>query len=78
MIQLTPDPSDANRLILTQTVTLLLDRTLVESLSKEVEEAIRRQAAKDLKGNAEVRKAISKAAEAKLLELLGVKVDPAL
>lgn len=78
MIQLTPDPSDANRLILTQTVTLLLDRVLVEQLSKDVEAAISRQAARDLKRNPKVQKAISEAAQKKLLELLGVKVDPAL
>ena len=75
MVQLTPDPSDPSKLILTQTVTLLLDRTLVETLSDEVQAAIRRQAARDLKRNPGVQKAIASAAQAKLLELLEVKVE---
>jgi hypothetical protein len=72
MIQLTPDPSNPERILLTATVSLYLDRVLLSSLSAEVETAIRDQAAKDLKSSPAVRRAIAAAAQAKLLSMLGV------
>jgi hypothetical protein len=72
VIVVTKDPSNPDRLILTQTVTLYLDRTLLETLSTEVEAAIRRQASTDLKKNPQVKKAIAEAATRKLLAMLGV------
>lgn len=72
MISITTDPTNPDRLILTQTVSLYLDRVLLSTLSAEVTEAIREQAAKDLKQSKPVRRAIAAAARAKLLGMLGV------
>ena len=73
MIELRQDPNDPTRLTLTATMTLFLDRLLVETLSPEIERAIREQAAKDIRGSKAVRKAISSAAQAHLMKLLGVE-----
>lgn len=72
MIQLAVDPAHPERVILTSTVTLYLEKVALSALSDEIEKAIRAQAVKDLKGNPEVRRKIAEAAEARLLSLLGV------
>jgi hypothetical protein len=72
VVTLTQDPSNPDRLILTQTVTLYLDKVLLSSLSAEVEAAIRARAALDLKSNKAVKKQIAAAATAKLLGMLNV------
>ncbi len=71
MIQLVSDPENPDRVILTATTTLYLDKLALAALSEEVDKAIRAQAIKDLRGNAEVRRKIAAAAEAKLLAMLG-------
>jgi hypothetical protein len=71
MVTITPDPADPQRLILTQTVTVYLDRVLVETLSDELTNAITEQAKKDLLSNSTVRKLVAKAATEKLLSMLG-------
>lgn len=82
MISISADPTNPDRLVLTQTVTLYLDRLLLSTLSAELETAIRAQAALDIRGSKAVRKAISSAAQAHLMKLLGVeapagkKTDP--
>jgi hypothetical protein len=77
MIQLTNDPQNPERILLTATVSLYLDRVLLSSLSAEVDAAIREQAARDLKGSKAVRKAIADRAEKMLLQMLGVAADEA-
>jgi hypothetical protein len=72
MISLVADPKDPSRLVLTATVTLYLEKVLLETLSAELEAAIRSQALKDIRGNKEVRARIAEAAEQKLLSLLNV------
>ncbi len=71
MIQLVSDPENPDRVILTATTTLYLDKLALAALSEEVDKAIRAQAIKDLRGNAEVRRKIAAAAEAKLLAMRG-------
>lgn len=75
MIQLAVDPEHPERVILTSTVTLYLEKVALSALSDEIEKAIRAQAVKDLKGNPEVRRKIAEAAEWKLLQLLGMGED---
>jgi hypothetical protein len=77
MVTITADPTNPDRLIVTQTVTLYLDRVLLSSLSAEVEAAIRAQAVADLKSNSRVKKQIAAAATSKLLSMLGVPPEPA-
>lgn len=70
MIQVTQDPTDSNKVILSSTVTLFLDKLALSALSDEIERAIRAQAVKDLEGNEEVKKIIAAAATNKLLSML--------
>jgi hypothetical protein len=72
MVVITADPQNPEKLILSATVTLFIDRLLVETLSDELEAQIRSQAIKDLKRNKEVQKAVAEAATKKLLQMLGV------
>jgi hypothetical protein len=72
MVSLQIDPDNPNKIILSATVTLLLERTLLETLNSAVTDAIRAQAKKDLKGNKEVQREISQAATRLLLGMLGV------
>ena len=75
MVALTPDPTNPDRLVLTLTTTLYLDRLLTDVLSAEVADAIRARAIKDLKSNAAVKQQIAIAATNKLLEMLGAKPE---
>lgn len=75
MIQLAVDPSNPERVVLTSTVTLYLEKVALAALSDEVEKAIRAQAVADLRKNPEVRRKIAGAAEARLLSLLGMGDD---
>jgi hypothetical protein len=72
VVTIQADPANPERLILTQTATLYLDRVLLETLSAEVADSIRAQAIKDLKSSKAVKKAIADAATKKLLTMLGV------
>jgi hypothetical protein len=72
MVSITQDPLRPEKLALTITATLYLDRLLVETLNQEIEKAIREQAIRDLQENKEVKLAVFKAAQRKLLALLGV------
>lgn len=72
MVTITADPNNPDRLTLTATATLYLDRILVETLSSEVEQAVRNHAIKDLKANKDVQRQIAEAATKKLLAMLGV------
>jgi len=72
MISLTSDPANPERLVLTATVTLYLEKVLFKALSEEIETAIRQRAIADLKGNPAVRAAVGKAASSMLLEMLDV------
>lgn len=76
MVSITQDPKNPNQLIVTQTVTIFLDKILVSSLSGELAEIVRQQAHKDLKKNKSVQQAVSQAASKKLLNMLGVTNDP--
>jgi len=71
MVTLTQDPNNPDRLTLTATVTVYLDKLLLTTLSEEVTSTIREQAIKDLRSNTTVKKAIAKAATEKLLTMLG-------
>lgn len=75
MVTITADPTNPERLIVTQTVTMYLDKVLLCSLSAEVESAIRERAIRDLKSDKRVKKQIAAAATAKLLDMLGVPPD---
>jgi hypothetical protein len=75
VIQLAVDPSNPERVVLTSTVTLYLEKVALAALSDEVEKAIRAQAVADLRKNPEVRRKIAGAAEARLLSLLGMGDD---
>ena len=77
MIVLVPDPNDSQKLVLTATVSMYIDRLLVETLSDSIADQIKEQAAKDLQGNKQVKKVIAAAAQKKLLDLLGVKEEDA-
>ena len=70
------DPTNPERLVLTQTATLYLDKVALSALGSEVEAAIRAQAAKDLQSNRVVKKAIAEAASKMLLKMLGVDNEP--
>jgi hypothetical protein len=72
MIEIRPDPQNPERLILTATVTLFLEKTLLASLGKELEEAITEQAKKDLQSKA-LRKEIRQLATKKLVAMLEIK-----
>lgn len=71
MVSITPDPTNPERLTLTVTATIYLDKVLLQTLSEEVTQAIRAQAIKDLQSNPKVRKLIAAAATQKLLTMLG-------
>jgi hypothetical protein len=73
MVTIQADPANPNRLVLTATVSIYLDRLLLQTLSEEVTTAIRAQAVKDLNSNASVKKLIAKAATEKLLNMLGAE-----
>ncbi len=75
MLNITIDPTNPNRLVLTQTVTMYLDKLLDDVLSQEVATVIREQAKKDIVSNTAVKKAISKAATLLLMQKLGVPPD---
>jgi hypothetical protein len=64
-----------DRLIFTATVSIHLDKLLVETLSDEIALAITEQAKKDLRSSAAVKKQIAKAATTKLLTMLGVPAE---
>lgn len=76
MVSITQDPKNPNQLIVTQTVTIFLDKILMNSLSEELATIIRQQAHKDLKKNKIVQQAVAEAASKKLLNMLGVGNDP--
>ena len=76
MISASPDPLNPDRVVLTATVTLYLNKLVLSTLSDEIEKAVRAQAVKDLKGSPAVRKAIQEAATRKLLSMLDVPKDP--
>ena len=76
MITLTQDPSNPERLIVSLTVTLWLDKVLLSTLSDEVAAAIRERAVRDLKSDKRVKKQIAAAATTRLLSMLGVPSEP--
>ena len=76
MILLTVDPSNPDKIVLTATVSLYLDRLLSDVLSAEVASAVRETARRDIETNKIVRKSISDASHRLLLGLLGVPTVP--
>lgn len=70
MVSIVSDPNDASKIVLSVTATIYLDRLLVETLSSELETAIRSQAVRDLRKNKIVQAAVAEAATAKLLKIL--------
>ena len=70
MVNIVPDPTDPNRLMLTVTASLFVDKILLTTLSEELEAAIRAQAKEDITSNKEVRTAVARAALARLLTML--------
>ena len=71
MVTLTQDPNNPDKLILTQTVVLYLDKVLLTTLDAALASAIQEQAVKDLQHSTAVKKLIAKAATEKLLKMLG-------
>ena len=70
MVSITSDPQNPDRLLVSATVQLWLDRVALAALSDEIEAAVRAQAAKDLADNAAVRELVASAATAMLLTKL--------
>ena len=70
MVSITTDPQNPDKLFLTATVSLYIDRLLIEALSDEIKRRITWQASRDIKNNPEVKKQIAKAASKKLLQML--------
>ena len=70
MISVTADPTNADRVVLTATVTMYLDKLVLKVCGEEIEAAIRTQAQKDLRTNPEAKKLIAEAATTKLLSML--------
>lgn len=73
MTTITADPNDPNKMVITQVVTLYLDRLVKDLLSQEVAALIREQARRDIRSNKAVKKVIQEAATKLLLEKLGVE-----
>lgn len=69
MIELRQDPSNPEKIILTATVTLFLDRLLLSALGEELEAAIREQAKRDLASRA-LSKELKSLATKKLTSML--------
>ena len=76
MINIVPDPTNSNRLTLTITQTLYLDRLLSDVLSDEVSAMVREQARKDMRGNKSAKRLIAMAAQRLLLGMLGAEMLP--
>ena len=74
MVSILKDPSNPDKLVLSVTATIYIDRIALEALTSEVEEAVRRQAIRDIKKNPKVQKAIAEAATRLLLGMLGVAI----
>jgi hypothetical protein len=70
MVSLTQDPKNPEQLIVTATVTVIINKVLIETLTDELTMAIREAAKEDLKSNPIVRQQVAKAAVAKLLAML--------
>lgn len=70
MVSITQDPKNSEQLIVTATVTVFINKVLIETLSDELKTAIREQAKEDLRSNQEVRQKVAKAAVAMLLAKL--------
>jgi hypothetical protein len=75
MIGIVQDPNDPNKLVLTQTTTVYLDKLIKSLLDTEVASLIREQAVHDIRTNKAVKKVIQEAATKLLLEKLGVQPD---
>jgi hypothetical protein len=71
VVSITTDPDNPERLILSATVTLFLDRLLLTSLSDELQRIVREQAVKDLQAQP-VQKELRRLATAHLAKLLGI------
>lgn len=72
MVTITTDPANPDKLILSATVTLWLDKLLLASLDEELQKIIREQAVKDL-GTKSVQKELRRLATAHLAKLLGIE-----
>ena len=70
LISVTPDSTNPDRVVVTATITLFLEKAVLKVVGEEIEAAIRTQAQKDLKTSPEVKKLIAEAATAKLLAML--------
>lgn len=75
MVTVIKDPANPDRLVVTVTVTAFIDKICLETLSDEIENAIRDRAIKDLRKSRKVKAAISGAASQRLLDMLGVKAE---
>lgn len=75
MVSIIADPKNPEKLILTATVSLYLDKVLLAALDEEIVKTIHDQAVKDISSNKAVKRVIAQAAQKKLLELLGVKAE---
>jgi hypothetical protein len=72
MITLVQDSTNPERILVTATVSLFVDKVLLTALSSEIEAAIRDAAIKDLRSNKKVKAVIAEQAVKKLLSMLGV------
>jgi hypothetical protein len=72
MITVTPDPTNPERLILTQTVQVFLDKVMLTTLNEELTKIIADTAKEDFKKPA-VQKELRRLATAHLAKLLGIE-----
>lgn len=72
MIELRADPANPERVLVVATVSLWMEKVLIQALGKELEEVITEAAKKDLQGRA-VRKEIKALATKKLIQMLEEK-----
>lgn len=72
MVHIQPDPQNPDRLILTQTVQVFLDKLLLQTLGGEVEAAVKEKAREDFRKPA-VQKELRRLATAHLARILGIE-----
>jgi hypothetical protein len=71
MVSITSDPQNPEKLILSATVTLWLDKLLLTTLSEELQRIVREKAIEDLQAPA-VQRELRRLATAHLAKLLGI------
>jgi hypothetical protein len=72
LVTIQPDPANPDRLILTQTVQVFLDKVLLKALNEELEQIISAKAREDFK-KPQVQKELRRLATNYLAKILGIE-----